>query len=232
MRQFCNGLRIYLNNFEDYFPLAWHVGGAELSGDLGNLTYYRALICEYSEAGFSRFMRDPTAAQRQKFAGIQKRWTDPQEGGWTRDYFAPEIIFRMPAPANAHLDKPVQYGDLTEGVRVSGSDRPLLADVNASLPNPEARDPNDPEHEAEMRKGFSVVKAAGMDVFVGVGPSLRRAGDYSTSRFDFRHRGTVNVLFLDGHVECVSADSKARLEKIHRYWNSLDPNADPGSAPR
>jgi prepilin-type processing-associated H-X9-DG protein len=115
---------------------------------------------------------------------------------------------------------------------VTSTGRPLFADVNASLPNPEARDPRDPEHEAEMRKGFSVVQAVGMDVFAGVGPSLRRAGDTSTSRFDFRHSGVVNVIFLDGHLELVKADKEARLERIHRYWNSLDPEAAAGVTPR
>jgi prepilin-type processing-associated H-X9-DG protein len=220
---------MYLTENERRFPLAWHIEGATLAQDLSNLTFYRSELCHQTRSEFRQPLSpgaDPVAAQRRKFAVVQARWTDPAGGGWTRDYFAPDIIFRMPDPANALLAKPVEYYDVTDRVGVSASDRPLLADVNASLPNPEARDPNDPEHEAEMRNGFSVVQAAGMDVFVGVGPSLRRAGDTSTSRFDFRHRGGVNVLFLDGHVDLVKADEKARLEKIHRYWDSIDPASE------
>ena len=223
LRMHFRGLRSYLGNYDEYFPLAWHVSGARLSDDLGNLTYYRSLMTEFTHAGFSRFAGpgQGTELQKQKFAEIQKVWTDPTEGGWTRDYFVPEIIFRIPDPREFVYDKHTASTQLT--IEASPTIRPLMADVNASLPNPEARDRHDPEHEAEMRKGFSTVQAAGMDVFVGVGQSLRRAGDCRTSRFDFRHRGIVNVLFLDGHVDMVTADNKARLEKIHRYWNSIDP---------
>ncbi|HUT35765.1 MAG TPA: H-X9-DG-CTERM domain-containing protein [Planctomycetota bacterium] len=240
MRNLYRGTRVYLSEFDEFLPSAWHVGSASLANDLSNLTYYRCSVTERFINFYGRILPkdlvrcngDPRAAQREKFREIHGEWTDPVEGGWTRDYFAPDIVFRMPQPPTLPLDRHANYVDLTERVGVSASDRPLLADVNASLPNPEARDPDDPEHEAEMRKGFSVVQAAGMDVFVGVGQSLRRAGDYSTSRFDFRHSKGVNILFLDGHVECVKADEKARLEKIHRYWNSIEPSADPGSAPR
>ncbi len=233
MRNLFTGLRIYTNSFDEFLPWAWHVSGSRLADDLSNLTYYRALLCEFSEAGFRRFASpgaDPAAAQRQKFADIEIRWTDPVPG-WTRDYFSSEIIFRMPGPAPPRNSAPVQFLDLTERVGVSASDRPFLADVNASLPNPDARDRRDPEHEAEMRGGFSFVKAAGIDVFVGVGPSLRRTGDCSTTRFDFRHSRGVNVLFLDGHVDRVKAADKARLERIYLYWNTLNPKAAAEKAP-
>ena len=230
MRQHYQGLRLYLNGYDEFFPLAWHVGGAKLAGDLSNLTYYRSLISNLERAEFEPFVSpqdvarcggDRREACRQKFAEVQKHWTDPGKLGWTQDYFSPEIVFRIPDPRETSFDKHSQYMRLIQDV--SSSDRPLLAEVNASLPDPEARDPNDPEHEAEMRKGFGIVQALGIDVFVGVGRSLRRAGDYSTSRFDFRHNKHMYVLFLDGHVDSIKADDKARLEEIHRYWNSINP---------
>ncbi len=41
-----------------------------------------------------------------------------------------------------------------------------------------------------------------------------------------------NLTFYSGRLECVKADDKTRLERVHRYWNSIEPGAGPGSAPR
>ncbi len=238
LKRHSQGLWSYLVNNDRYFPPAWHVGGPTLAEDLSNLTFYRFMIRQYEGPDFSRLVsRDDVAhfgkadACKRKLEAIDNEWTDATKG-WTQDWFAPEAVFRMPDPANAQRGRPVCYDDLLYRSGAIAADMPLLADVNAALPDPEARDPKDPEHQAEMRKGFSVVQAAGMNVFVGVGPSLRRAGDHSASRFDFRHQGNVNVLFLDGSVWMFKADEKARLEKIHRLWNSLEPSPDPNVPPR
>ncbi|MBM4031961.1 MAG: hypothetical protein FJ291_09270 [Planctomycetes bacterium] len=240
MRMLHVALRFYLDSFEQFFPPAWHVDGTALAEDLSNLSYHRFLLTESAFAGFHRRITPDdlaraggsrSAALARKIERLHTLWLDSVGTGWTADRFAPETVFRMPDPLSPVFDRHANYAGLTELVGVGPADRPLLADVNASLPSPEARDPKDPEHEAEMRRGFSVVKAAGIDVFVGVGPSLRRAGDLRTSRFDFRHQGAANVLFLDGHVDRVKAEETGRLEKIHRYWDSLNPQDEASKGP-
>ncbi|MBM4043456.1 MAG: hypothetical protein FJ290_33635 [Planctomycetes bacterium] len=218
----------YVIDYDGFFPLAWHVSGPSMADDLSNVSYYRFLIAERVSPEFRRLVTpddvarhkgDVMAARRGKFAQAQEAWTEPGTCGWTRDYFGPATIFRWPDERDGPAPKHTSKSDL---LSADISYQALLANVNASLPNPEAKDPDDPEHEAEMRKGFSFVRQAGMDIFVGVGPSLRRTGDLSSSRFDFRHNGAANVLFLDGHVELIRKDDTTRLEKIHRNWNSLE----------
>jgi len=230
MARHYQGLRSYLNDFDEFFPLAWYVGGAALADDLSNLTYYRSLISAREGGDFEPLVLqrdvaiwggDRRRAYREKLAEIHRLWEDGSRG-WTRDYFSPEIAFRMPGPQELSYNKQTNYAKLVQ--HVSSSDRPLLGEVNASMPIPYPEGLGEhAEHEAEMMKGFSIVQAAGTDVFVGVGPSLRRAGDCSTSRFDFRHNRRMYVLFLDGHVDSVGEEDKSRLGKIHGYWNSINP---------
>ncbi|MBM4043367.1 MAG: hypothetical protein FJ290_33180 [Planctomycetes bacterium] len=227
LRMCHSSLRLYLSDSDDFFPSAWHVAGPSVAPDLSNLTFHRFAI--YSRfGGFSHIVTpaeidacngDSAKARRAKYDRCSQFWKDNRRG-WTSDYFAPDIIFRWPAESGGPRVQPGTFSALTAAM--SPSERPLFAEVNASLPNPEAKDPAAPEHEAEMRKGFSFMRESGMDIFVGAGPSLRRPGDLSTSRFDFRHNGAANVLFLDGHVELIRKDDTTRLEKIHRNWNSLE----------
>jgi len=236
------GIWSYVIDYDRFFPLAWHVAGPSLADDLSNVSYHRFLIAERVTPDFRRLVTpddvarhngDRMAARRDKFRQADKLWNDPGIGGWTRDYFGPATIFRWPGGR----DEPaLGYTNLSAFTEADITDQALLADVNASLPNPDAKDPDDPEHEAEMRKGFSFVRESGMDVFVGAGPSLRRKGDLSSSRLDFRHKGAANILFLDGHVEMVSKTNAERLERIHRNWNSLEgtmgePRGSPPPAP-
>ena len=80
MRQHYLGLRMYLKDYDDYLPMAWHVDGATLAGDLSNLTYYRFRIsCErYSTfvdvvlpQDVARCGGDQWQACREKFAEVQ-----------------------------------------------------------------------------------------------------------------------------------------------------------------
>jgi len=224
------GVRVYLNSYDEFLPLAWHVAGSSVAEDLSNLTYWRLAIQSFRDAGYSRIVTptelaacrgDALAARRAKYRSNSYSWTDPSRG-WTNDYFAPDMIFRW--PAGSHVSKPADYSTLVADL--PATQRPLIADVNASLPNPDAKDPDDPEHEAEMRNGFGFVRESGVDVFVGVGPSLRHPGNLATSRLDFRHSGAANVIFLDGHVDLIPKGDAARLEKVHRAWNHLRPSPD------
>ncbi len=228
LKQYATGLYTYCLSHDRALPLAWNVSGPSVAEDMSNLNCYRLAIQSHYEGGFSPIVTaadlraaggNALRARKEKFEANSLFWSDPP-GGWTKDYFAPDILFRWPERAGGSHGKAVDLSVLYADV--PGGERPLFADVSASLPNPEAKDPDDPEHEAEMRKGFSFVRDAGIEVFVGAGPSLRRRpGDLSSSRFDFRHNRAANVIFLDGHVELIRKDDAARLQEIHRNWNSL-----------
>lgn len=222
--QMFKGIRIYLSNNEEYFPLAWHVGGS-VTSRLGNLTYARFNIHEECVSGFHHFINDRDEevagnlhnAQERKFDRTEKFWNCP-ETGWTNDYFFPSLVFKWPDDTDPY-DKHRQLGEVTR--RVPDSRRPCITDVNASLPNQEAENPEDAKHEEEMRKGFAYVTVFGIDVFVGAGESLRNPRDWDTGRFDFRHSNGINVLYLDGHVGSAKRTNAVLTNRIHRRWNSL-----------
>ena len=223
------GIRIYLSNNEEYFPLAWHVGGS-VTNELGNLTYARFVIHEECVSGFHRVItaRDTElagsqqAAKERKFRDTAQFWRCPEKG-WTNDYFAPILIFKWPNGTDPY-DKHRQLGEVTQ--RVPDSRRPLISDVNASLPDDEAKDDEDAQHELEMRNGFSYVTVSTIDAFVGVGESMRNLNDWDTTRFDFRHSDGINVLYLDGHVNGAKRTNRPLVTRIHRRWNSLIITAD------
>ena len=227
--QLWKGVRIYLNNNDEYFPLAWHVGGS-VSSELGNLTYMRFIIQEETVSGWSHAItpRDTEvygsvqAAREAKFKENEKFWRCP-ETGWTRHYFSPLLIFKWPSGTMPY-DKHRQLGEVTQ--EISDVQRPLLTEVNASVPDDEAEDRNDSQHQQEMRNGFNYVTYAGMDIFVGVGKSLRQPGDWDTGRFDYRHNDGINVLYLDGHVDGIKRTNQPQLARLHRRWNSLTINTD------
>ena len=208
-----------MNCHDDYLPPAWHIGGASVAPDLSNLTYWRLIVHAECKSDFApvatadevRAARgDPARVFQEKLRQMSSFWTDAARG-WTSDYFASEIVFGRP------------LADLGG----STSERPIFGEVNASLPDPEARDPEDPGHEQEMRSGFSINRDLGFDVFVGTGSSLRRPDDLKTSRFDFRHGAAANFVFLDGHVDGIRSSDAARLEKIHWLWDHAESPAQP-----
>jgi len=214
------GALAYAGASDGCLPLAWHIQGLSIADDLSNLSYSRFAVYEQCEPSFRHVVTPQEVeqsvglvpARQQKFRTAAFFWKCPAKG-WTDDYFAPETIFRR-------SDKPARQAELEAAL--PPAERPLLADVNASLPNPQASDP-DPGHGHELRNGFrdNVVTEAGMDVFVGVGPSLRVPGLLSSSRLDFRHGKAVNIVFLDGHTDFVPAGDEPRLRRIHDAWNYL-----------
>lgn len=220
LRELHQATAAYLGAYGDCFPLAWHVAGPSIAEDMSNLTYARFAIHELCDIE-PRFHHVVTPreieqnvgvlpARQQKFRDAARFWKCPTKG-WTDDYFAPEILFRK-------SDQPARKADLVAAL--PAAERPLFADVNASYPDPGARRHiEDPGHDHELRNGFSTLTESGMDIFVGVGPSLRAEGVLSASRFDFRHGDAANILFLDGHADPVPPTDEARLARIHNAWN-------------
>lgn len=234
LRQVYAGVRFYLNNFKGFLPVAWHVG-AEASDDLGHVSYHRFAILESMGSDFSHVVREPVPGSgrgresaEDKFRICRERWSCSATGS-TSDYFAPLIVFRGHRDADGDLDPANtasydKHAHLSQlGQNVPATERPVLADVNASYPNPEAEDPEDADHEAEMRNGWATHTFNGIDVFLGVGKSLRVAADYDSERFDFRHVGSMNVLFLDSHVIPIHQGDGAALRRLHNRWNKLKP---------
>jgi len=239
LAQMFKGLRLYFGTFDEYLPLAWHVGGSGVNTRLGNLTFARFVIQENCVNGFHHTISDRdielagnsvSEATREKFEDCLKFWRCADKG-WTRDYFAPVLIFKWPghihgpdragSDITTPYDKHRQLGELTRDI--PDSRRPVLADVNASLPDAEASDPNSSSHEDEMQNGFGCRVVGSTDVFVGVGESLRdeTLDNWETTRFDFRHNGAINVLYLDGHVTSAKKTNRPLMTRIHHRWNSL-----------
>ena len=237
------GVRMYWSDFEGFLPLAYHRSAQGVS-DLSDISFHRFGIQEYALSGFNHTIvtdtKNPAYGTEEneaawKFSETKLFFSD-HSMGWTSDYFAPFLIFRghaKGAPPNvapafqnpAPCDKHAQYDDLVS--TVSSSQRPLMAGVNASYPNDE-RDRDDVEYDQEMTDGWSLVSHSGATnengkVFVGVGQSLRTPGNYDTSRFDFRHNGHCNVMFLDSHIESIRKEDGAPLRYFHDRWNTLDP---------
>jgi prepilin-type N-terminal cleavage/methylation domain-containing protein/prepilin-type processing-associated H-X9-DG protein len=239
LAQMFKGLRLYFGTFDEYLPLAWHVGGSGINARLGNLTFARFVIQENCVNGFHHAISDRdielannsvSEATKVKFGECQRFWSCADKG-WTRDYFAPVLIFKWPgythgpdragSDLTTPYDKHRQLGELTRDV--ADSRRPVLADVNASLPDAEATDPDSTSHETEMQKGFGCRTVDSIDAFVGVGESLRDQAlkDWETTRFDFRHNDAINVLYLDGHVTGAKRTNRPLMTRIHYRWNSL-----------
>lgn len=213
------GALAYRDASNGFLPLAWHVAGPSIADDLSNLTYSRFALYELCDPTFRHLVTPQEIersvgllpARQQKYRLTAAFWKCPASG-WTDDYFAPGIIFRQSAP-------PAREAELVQAL--PAAERPLFADVNASFPNPNADHFQDPGHNHELHNGFSLVKDSGMDIFLGVGQSLRVDGQLPTSHFDPRHGGAANILFLDGHADSIEPSDEARLRKIHDAWNHL-----------
>jgi len=241
--QIYKGIRLYLSNFNEFFPLAWLKTADD--GRLDQLSYWRFLLQESCETGFSRQLGPgPQGTPRARFTRNREFWSDAAKGH-TRDYFGPSLAFRGwlnedreidTAKTTDGFDKHAQYSQLTQDV--SSTQRPILADVDASYPddqvsNDETKN-NDTAsgHGKDLHDGWTIVPqadrptvAADIEIFIGVGKSLRTDGDYNvqSARFDFRHSKAANFLFLDGHVDAVHETDDARLRLIHDRWNNLKP---------
>jgi prepilin-type processing-associated H-X9-DG protein len=237
LRDLFEGVSIYLRDNERHLPPAWHVDGDALADDLGNLTAYRLLVHEEIDPRFKhvvstrdvvRHQSDRLAARQEKFLLNARFWKCPASG-WTSDYFAPDLLFPLPPSASGPAERYRRLDDLAH----AAAEQPLLADVNASVPRPQAIDVDDPAHEAELRAGFRTVRESDLDIFVGAGPSLRDPADPKASRFDPRHckktflrERWTNVLFLDGHVDSIAEEDEEALRRVHARWNP--PVAPPG----
>jgi len=239
--QYYKGLRIYLNNYDEFFPLAW----LETESDpyLRKLTYWRFVLHEYVETGFSRFIvpDDPTKTGEELFRRDKLFWNDAAKG-WTNDYFAPWLIFRgWQDPDTKEIDvsnstdgydKHATYSSVTKDV--PSTERPLLTAADASYAlgsdAPDEEDCKGTQHHSDLVNGWTYTdnyNAGGdsVEVYIGVGKSVRTDDDYreDSVRFDFRHNHSANFLFLDSHVDSISETNKARLERVHERWNRLRP---------
>ena len=229
LHNFCVATRGYVIEQNDCLPPAWHVAG-EPRADLANVSYHRFLIHEYLKTGFRHIVGTarPGQSSAGKFQQTRKVWEDPATGA-TCDYFAPLLVFTGHRDAKGNLDptntetfsKHTQFAELA-ATGVGSTDRPMLAGVDASYANAEGKGKT-PDHQAELRRGWQTVQCLGSEVFLGVGPSLREPGDLSSSRFDFRHGGLVNVVFLDGHGESIEEANTDRLRRIYAAWDKLKP---------
>jgi len=240
--QYYKGLRIYLNNYDEFFPLAWLETDSS-DQRLGKLTYWRFIIHEYAESGFSRFIvtGDPSKSGRELFRRDKLFWSDAAKG-WTSDYIAPWLIFKGWQDSDTKeidtsnttdgYDKHASYSAITKDV--SSTERPLLTGVDASYAlgadAPAEDECKGTQHHTDLVNGWTYMDSfdAGGDtveVYIGVGKSVRTDDDYTDEsiRFDFRHNHSANFLFLDSHVDSVHETNHARLERIHERWNRLVP---------
>jgi len=249
-RQFFPGIRMYLSNFDDYFPVAWvvHEGAdATTKTRLGYISFWRLLIHEACEAGFNRLLDPNKESVKEKLARDKIFWADPAKG-YTNDYFAPSILFTGwmkgdgskeidTSVTNKTFDRHVHFGQATQDV--SSTQRPVLTEGDAGYPavanpgdTPEdwKGKPADTTHKADLQSGWTLSPAfpggdANDVALIGVGKSLRVNDDYSREsiRFDFRHNKMINVLFLDGHVDSVAESNQSRVRAIIDAWNALAP---------
>ena len=223
--------RSYLTNYDDYFPLAWHKSSS--GSNLRNVTFFRFLIYEFMESGWQHVV-DPGDGQTapEKYDATKRYLVDPATG-WTRQYFVPELVFDYPDSSDSKYekyDKHTQFSELAaEGC--SSSDRPFMTGANASYPNPDKEDNEDSGHNSELQGGWTeqLVSEEGDDRFIGAGECLRSEGQDDTSRFDFRHNGTANFVFLDGHGKGVREEHKTVLKRIHTRWIDLIPDDEEGN---
>jgi len=241
--QIYKGVRIYLNNFDEFFPLGWLETEAEHER-LSKLTYWRFIIHEYVETGFSRFIAlDGHETGEEKFRRDKVFWSDAAKG-WTNDYFAPMIIFSGWSKVEEELkvldlektdddyDKHTTYSQATRDV--PSTQRPLMTGVDASYDLPEGESADESkgtDHATDLQAGWTYVDYAPsgtVGAYVGAGPATRSKDDYEDEsvRVDFRHNGSANFMFLDGHVDPINESNKARLQRIYERWNRLIPRED------
>jgi len=206
-RQMYQGIRMYLNHFDEFFPLGWVL--VAQSDDLSKLTYWRTMVEEYCESGFTRIVIPPpdgskSAADIGKAMFVRNKefWYDAARG-YTRDYFAPILIFRgWPLGGSgsadtgeldpaAHAEDPntpttcydghAQYSQLVQDL--SSTQRPILTEVDASYPSAEVtvdatKNKNlTSGHGKDLHDGWAMATLSSPtsipNIFIGVGWSLR-----------------------------------------------------------
>jgi prepilin-type N-terminal cleavage/methylation domain-containing protein/prepilin-type processing-associated H-X9-DG protein len=231
LTQLCKGMRMYLNNFGEYFPASFHKSGD--SSDLATYAYSRFAIHEHTDSSFNHILssRDTTngVTTQDKFQATRLFWECAAEG-WTKEYFGSKLAFKDPGGA-ASFDQHTQYNALVASV--SSTERPLLTEVDASYAKGTGAyaegEYKNATHKTDVEGGFLIVSdpkaESGKGIFKGAEDSLRTATDYTTARFDFRHNHSVNILFLDSHVVGVRQDDGALLKRIHDRWNKMVPPA-------
>jgi prepilin-type N-terminal cleavage/methylation domain-containing protein/prepilin-type processing-associated H-X9-DG protein len=232
LNQLYKGLRMYLNNFDEYIPAALHIGDTP-GADLGGYHYHRFAVHEYADQSFTHVVRtEDTTAGRDtewKFNTNRIFWQCPAQG-YTTEYFGPAIAFRIPggvdspAVSGGTFDRQAQYNTLVSNM--SSTERPLLTDVDASYATDvfAADEAKSSAHHGDLTSGYQIhtdTAAGDRGIFIGAGESLRTETDYGTERFDFRHNGACNVLYLDSHVVALRETDGAQLERVHDRWNSL-----------
>ncbi len=249
LKQYAQGTRIYLNNFEEYFPPAWIIHDPNGAGNaqLQSLSYARFLLHEYSEAGFSHLLQtDKGETLTNKCTRDKRFWTDPGKG-YTTEYFSPRIFNGVVAGdgsidiANGTVTTKFEaHIAFTQAIQtVPATQLPMLTECDSGYAVPEPTDwkeraNNDEAHKTILVTGWAVADlpggTAGTDVgHVGVGRATRDQEGVSDQnkkyywRYDFRHNGSLNVLFLDSHVDVVSETNQARVKTITDAWNSLTP---------
>jgi prepilin-type processing-associated H-X9-DG protein len=224
---------MYLSNFEEYFPLAWHE--PEGTDDLDEFTYHRFLIHEQCDSNFT--VNNLTDAEEKKDTVRENQlfWEDPGKG-LTPDYFGPTLVFKIPvnssgaeSVAEEEYRNHAQYNEVVKDV--PSTERPMLTGTIASTPDPEGPEGTetvDGLNDDGVDHFKADVGGTGITLFYGVGDSTTDTDnpDVENERFDFRHNGSMNVLFLDGHVDTVKQENRSRVNRIHNRWNNLIPEDD------
>jgi len=219
------GARLYLNDYDEYFPLAWHEGAG---AGFGQVTFARSLIREAMDPNVDFRQARGDAAKAKMLEETVQFWSCPAQG-LTNDYFSPPVIFRLPASheMTEPYDQHTQYTELT--AKIPSTQMPFLTDVAASTPRPDAADA--PEEirtgvPGAFKPGAFHLDGTSYDVFYGVAQSwsdwdseTKKGSGYE--RFDYRHgRESIHVIFLDGHIDRIEKTDTPRLEKLHERWNT------------
>ncbi len=236
--QLYKGIRMYLNNFDEFFPMALYKGS---ESDLGDYSYHRFNVYEHTDSSFNHvvvtvasepgYNKNETTTES-KFKRTRIFWECPAQG-WTKEYFSTNLVFKDPGSNVSGYDQHTQYNALV--ARVSSTERPMITDVDASYAQGAGAYADDEykptDHKGEVEGGFAIETdsnaESGKDIFKGVGPSLRTPGDYKTERFDFRHNGSVNIIFLDSHVVAIREGDGVKLKRIYDRWDKMNPPTTP-----
>ncbi|MBM4041647.1 MAG: type II secretion system protein [Planctomycetes bacterium] len=246
--QMFKALQMYFNTFDDYFPPAYvshkSTTATSDSSHFEHLAYWRLLIQEFCETGFSHLLQtEKNETVSSKVTRNKLFWTDPARG-YTADYFAPRVFSgqvesdgTVKTTAVAAADKfegHVQKSQATQAV--PATQLPILTEVDVSYKLPEPPDWKDKPattHKDLLKAGWTLGTVPGGgaadDVFIGIGRATRDVGSDTVGdtskklyyRYDFRHNSALNVLFLDSHVEMVPESNQSRVEAITTAWNGV-----------
>jgi prepilin-type N-terminal cleavage/methylation domain-containing protein/prepilin-type processing-associated H-X9-DG protein len=227
-RQIFQGARMYLNNFDEFFPLAWHEGtGATVE----TVTYARFAIQMATDTNVQfREASESSDKEVELFENNVQFWADPAKGK-TNYYFSPIAVFKLPDDMTEPYNRHTQYTELT--AQVPSTAMPMLSAVYAAIPDDEAEETSSETYTGitgGFKSGF-VTGGSIHDAFYGVAQTYsggwNETSDTGTGeeRFDYRHNGAINVIFLDGHVDSVKHSHGDRIVKLHDHWNVRTTNA-------